>query len=133
MDILIKKEMEYGKDQQIIFMAVDGDYKAVVINRKTHPCAYIQFPGIEEVTDYDNFFVENSRAHGGYTFLGELDRDGLFGTWIGWDYAHGGDYTFWEYDLLTDKRNGHRYTIDELSEDALTTIKSIITNGFTTE
>lgn len=135
MDILIKKEMEYGKDQQIIFMAVEGDYKAVVINRKTHPCAYIQFPGIEQVTDYDNFFVENSRAHGGYTFLGELDRDGLFGTWIGWDYAHCSDFMYYGNDgfrSMLNERNGHVYTIDELSEDALETIKSVIENGFKT-
>lgn len=34
---------------------------------------------------------------------------------------------------MLNERDGHKYTIDELSEDALETIKSVITNGFTTE
>lgn len=94
------KEMIYRGTgpSEILNVIQDGDCLGVVINcRGSHPCAYIQFPEIDKVKDYDSFWIKNETdfdmIHGGFTFLGYLDHLGLNGLWIGWDYAHCGDYT----------------------------------------
>ena len=72
-----------------------GDYKGFdyyVLSMGTHPCAYI------DVTDTDlngkDLCVIDLECHGGITYAEEslqtVDKKGWF---IGWDYAHYGDYT----------------------------------------
>lgn len=70
-----------------------GQALAVVNVRGSHPCGYIQFPQIDEIESYDDFWLEGAGIHGGWTFLGSLEHLGLPGMWIGWDYAHLGDWT----------------------------------------
>lgn len=54
-----------------------------------HPTAYIKIPkdSIFYDTCYDEIPID---IHGGLTY-GEIEENGF---WIGWDYAHYGDYTF---------------------------------------
>lgn len=103
----IMKEMDYngsGKTE-ILYIETDGDFALAVLNiRGSHPCAYIQFPEIEKIESYDDTWFKNGEdpddwfdVHGGFTFLGTLERHGidglgLDGLWLGWDYAHAGDY-----------------------------------------
>lgn len=97
------KEMEYngsGKSE-LLYMEFfdDGTALAVVNTRGMHPCAYITFKGIEEVESYDDFYFKEENddeyfdVHGGFTFLGTLNQL-IFSdiTWLGWDYAHSGDF-----------------------------------------
>ena len=98
----IMKEMNYhgsGKTE-ILYIETDGDFALAVLNiRGSRPCAYIQFPEIEKIESYDDAWFEDgedpdfrSEVHGGFTFLGTMERNGLDGLWLGWDYAHLGDY-----------------------------------------
>ena len=93
------KEMIYGDTDQGLLGVEDlGDgYKLAVVNvGDTHHCTYVQFPGIEDISSYDDISVD-AHVHGGFTFLGSLSKYELEGTWIGWDYAHFGDYMFRTY------------------------------------
>ena len=89
------KQMIYdgARKSELLNLIVDGEFLGAVVNtRGSHPCAYIQFPGIEKVENYDYFHLDCG-VHGGFTFLGDLEHLGLNGLWLGWDYAHCGDYT----------------------------------------
>ena len=70
----------------------DGVYRKIpyyVLNLGTHPCAYVDTApaGITTVNPYD------ISCHGGVTYtdnrLATVEHEGTF---IGWDYAHWGDY-----------------------------------------
>ena len=70
----------------------DGIYRKMpyyVLNFGTHPCAYVDTApaGITTVNPYD------ISCHGGVTYtdkrLATVEDEGIF---IGWDYAHCGDY-----------------------------------------
>lgn len=101
------KEMDYngsGKSELLYHQEFsDGTALAVINCRGSHPCGYIKFPGVEFIHTYDDFEIEwdNDPENiddwdyipGGFTFLGGLKHHGLEGTWIGWDYAHLGDWT----------------------------------------
>lgn len=121
------KEMEYngsGKSE-LLYMEFfdDGTALAVVNTRGMHPCAYITFKGIEEVESYDDFYFKEENddeyfdVHGGFTFLGKLDSL-VFSdiTWLGWDYAHSGDYT--ETGLRFHYDEEKKYTTQELVDEA---------------
>ena len=95
------REMKYGEPvSQLLDVNWydDGMAYAVVNTRGSHPCAYIRFPGIEKVKNYESLFIDEDIydteccIHGNFTFLGSLEHLGLHGIWIGWDYAHIGDY-----------------------------------------
>jgi len=100
------KEMIYSGNGKSEILHVEwnnhGQALAVVNVRGSHPCAYIQFPELKEVGSYDDIYIgsngeseidEDFWIHGGFTYLGSLENLGLPGDWIGWDYAHSGDWT----------------------------------------
>lgn len=100
---MIFKEMVYngkGKSEIICFKEFDDGTALAVINvRGSHPCCYIQFPEINKVHNYEDLVFYDKETddywnvHYGFTFLGGLENYGLEGEWIGWDYAHLGDWT----------------------------------------
>ena len=103
----------------------DGTAYAVVNTRGSHPCAYIQFPNIEKIKDYDDVFINEDESddfwiHGGFTFLGTLENLGLPGIWLGWDYAHCGDWTQYcpaDQDPF-DHKDEKEWTTEEVVNDA---------------
>lgn len=110
----------------------DGVAYAVFNIRGSHPCAYIQFPGIEKVKDYDSLFIDEDIddiddfeccIHGGFTFLGRLENLGLPGIWIGWDYAHLGDYL--GYGLCHTNEYDKRWTTEEVVAHAKKAVEYI--------
>lgn len=119
------REMKYGKQTSELLdinWYDDGMAYAVVNTRGSHPCAYIQFPGIEKVKNDESFFIDEDInddleccIHGGFTFLGSLDHLGLPGIWIGWDYAHLGDYLGYG---LSNRAGDKKWTTEEVAEHA---------------
>ena len=96
------KKMEYGKEckSDVLYHGtIDGFECAIVNTRGSHPCAYINVPKSvldkykEPELDYDRWY---SDCHGGFTYANikcpGIDSDER-GFWLGWDYAHCGDYT----------------------------------------
>lgn len=98
------------------------DYK--IINYGPHPCAYVSLPSNHKYynEDYDNIDIN---CHGGLTF-GRIttfkpDKDIKF--WIGWDYAHLGDYSGLDIRYPSDFRvGGKKWTTEEILEE----VKNVI-------
>lgn len=99
------------------------DFKYCIISTGDHPCAYVGMKGLFEKYGYDRLY-ENVEVHGGITFDSEtswvtkLDENL---EWVGWDYAHVGDYLAcmsrhleWYKDDLKEAR---KYTYEEIMSD----------------
>lgn len=114
--IFIDKEMIYG-EEGIIFLESINQYGIAIINRKSHPCIYVTFPGVEHFGDY-NQLNDYADVHGGFTFLDTLKYSGLEGVWAGWDYAHYTDYLYYCDSSILSDPNDHKWTLDELVHDA---------------
>ena len=122
------KEMVYDFDKPGILD--EGElqgYKYMVVSYGSHPCAYVQVPEGHPFhgKHYDKI---NICCHGGLTFSGDhyhhagrfaLERDGF---WIGWDYAHGGDYIASPGVNL----DGHRYTTQEILSDIALVVGQLV-------
>ena len=119
--------MVYKTDRETRILFED-DYKGrhfVIVSYGTHPCAYV------EVTDtkyaylgYDEL-EDKIRCHGGLTYADNLDHVlGENNRWfIGWDYAHAGDYM--GYDELFNFKSrfkDKKWTTEEIYEE----VKSVI-------
>lgn len=96
---------------------IDG-YKIYIINRRSHPCAYIDIS-----KHFDSININDIDCHGGITFTGKkIPRidEAHEGFYIGWDYAHYGDF-FGANPFMRDKK----YTTEEIFEDALNVVKQL--------
>ena len=92
----------YRRNRLIQFLdldVIDGVNYAIV-HLGTHPCAYV---GLKHPSN-NKYFVEDSSldVHGGCTFhtinntrISYLDRGY---DWVGWDYAHLGDFSGYDID-----------------------------------
>ena len=96
------KPMIYSEHRKVerLSMEVYRGYEFAVMSLGTHPCCYIKLPKGHkyENVDYGNIPLT---VHGGLTYGesclivavvdGKQIKDET-GYWIGWDYAHCGDY-----------------------------------------
>ena len=108
----------YGKNELVYYKKYRNGVTMAIMAMGSHPCTYVQFPGIDKVKSYEHISMF-AHVHGGFTFLGDRDVFGLKGEWLGWDYAHFGDYIHIQVDdndLLFARRNmeDHQYTLEEL-------------------
>lgn len=138
---MIFKEMEYTKDRlDSPVLLAEGrhlGYHWVILSFGTHPCAYVQITNEEHpyyLKQYDNEKVDIS-VHGGLTYsrryLKIPDEDGKIaqyngGWWLGWDYAHGGDYIGY-YDNNEVFKNEKRWTTNAILEDVYSVIYQLAT------
>ena len=149
------KEMTYAtRDQSILYLEVNDDDTAIcIIDRGGWPCSYIKMPediyqNHVESTNWDgNYDDIDVWVHGGVTF-GEYCRLKIYdhynhfevdervpeGYWLGWDYAHAGDYCFrgLDYDPVFRFDPGYekKYTIKELIDEAHEALKELRDNNF---
>lgn len=93
---------------------LDG-YRYAIISTGSHPCAYVEVP---EGHPYRRACPKNSICcHGGITYssayaprtLGLKEKS----FWLGWDYAHAGDYAVFPGYTAP----GKRYTLEEIQQD----------------
>jgi hypothetical protein len=90
-------EMVYGEKRlsppEVLYSEEYKGYKFYILNLGTHPCAYVKIPMGDKFynVEYDDVDID---CHCGLTYsnksLRSVDESGWF---IGWDYAHYGDYT----------------------------------------
>lgn len=90
------------------------DYEYLVLQMPMgHLCGYVKVPKGHPCygKDYDLVDVD---CHGGVTYArmhgngkqqGQLDKYFSKGFWIGFDYAHAGDWSFYLRDEFNDKHN----------------------------
>lgn len=107
----------------------EGKYKGFtyyVLNLGTHPCAYI------DVTDTNLHGVNYNQieidCHWGLTysrdFLATVDKKGWF---IGWDYAHYGDFTGYDMEMPEYlQSHGEKWTTEEIVKECKKVIDQIV-------
>lgn len=89
------KPMVYGPErkEQVLFSGIYKGRKFVILSLGTHPTAYVELnkEELEKSKSYDDYRLS---CHCGFTYLGDAYWDKTDdATYIGWDYAHCGDYS----------------------------------------
>jgi len=122
------KDMKYGT-KRIEKVLAEGNYRGyhfIIMNLGTHPTAYVEIPRTHKYfgKHYDDIDV---CVHGGLTFDSPQFGKKKNSWFIGWDYAHCGDY--YGYDEKFQRlfpalinRNDKKWTTIEIFED----VKSVI-------
>ena len=95
------KEMQYQANNKIELLdsGTFKNYNYYILSLGTHPTAYVEIPKGNKIyeKDYKEIDLE---VHGGLTysrdFLWISKEKKLQGWFIGWDYAHYGDYVGYE-------------------------------------
>lgn len=123
------KQMAYTtatKEAEILATGVYENFKYYVVSYGTHPCAYVDVSNTSLAnTDYHEIDIE---CHGGLTYsrdyLSAVDTERVNGKWyIGWDYAHFGDYTFYPY---VGEEWEKRWTTEEIVAECKNVINQIV-------
>ena len=113
------KEMKYSNKYQreLLERGVYEGYEYFVISFGTHPCGYVKLNG-----NRNDFDVS---CHGGITYregyLKLSDNETLKGNFIGWDYAHFGDYMGYDEEWC----GGVRYTTEEIVNECKYVIRQL--------
>ena len=126
------KEMIYEeqiKKPEILLQDEYQGYKYLVVSMGTHPCCYVEIPKTDAIYK-DNSLIEEIDCHGGITFNGQRNFDKKMKYYIGWDYAHIGDYLgCYEYISKTVRislgEKDHKYTIFELKNGCIEVINQL--------
>lgn len=119
------KEMIYGTNR-IVDVLDSGKcfgYQYYILNLGTHPTAYVEIPNTHSCYKkrYDEIDID---VHGGLTYSKDYlyipENENLKNSWfIGWDYAHAGDYFGYNENFLLylQERNNKKWTTKEIQQD----------------
>lgn len=126
------KEMVYIPTREVKLLDA-GLYKGIeylIISYGMHPCAYIKVP-----RDHKYYGVDYNKVplyvHGGLTYGDNLsylndDIEPIINNsdyWLGWDYAHEGDFVGYDLALnLPFKSNDKKWTTDEILKQVIQAI-----------
>lgn len=93
--IVYMKEMIYGESKENPDVLYSGEYrghKFAILNLGSHPTAYVEDK--IGLIGYEDFRLNGISVHGGFTFhdTGYWGNDSEKISWLGWDYAHSGDF-----------------------------------------
>lgn len=130
------KQMVYQAKRkiEILFEGKYKDYQFYILNLGTHPTAYIEIPKTSKLfgKSYKEIYSMgiDIDVHGGLTYASKYLKDVKENSWfIGWDYAHAGDYVGYRmsyskvFELSIDKK---KWTTEEIFEDVVNCIEQII-------
>lgn len=131
---MIIKEMEYGKEKktELLCKGKYENYNYYVLNLGTHPTAYIEIPKEDKLygKSYDEIYRIGCDidVNGGLTYSdNELMGISSNNWFIGWDYAHYGDYCGYEETMPESIRTyGKKWTTEEIIEECENAISQII-------
>lgn len=119
------KEMVYGprKKPEVLHSGEYKGHKFAIINLWNHPTAYVE--NKMAITDYYDCRLDNVKVHGGFTYCdtGYWDEEAKKTSWIGWDYAHYGDYCYSDYCMPWFVK---QWTTAEIYEEVESVIDQII-------
>lgn len=123
------KEMIYqeNRKQEILYVGEYKGYKYLILSMGIHPTAYVEIPEGHKLNgvNYDDIDID---VHGGLTY----GHNGLLGIesncyYIGWDYAHYGDYSGCDMLFPKDlKSNDKKWTTEEIKNDCESVIRQIV-------
>lgn len=119
--------------QELVFHKKYKGYEYFIVDLGTHPTAYVKVPKNSKFFGREYYTYDDIKVHGGLTYssnhLNFYKYSGKYNWFIGWDYAHAGDYYF---DKILEKYlfgNDKKYTLDEIIEDCKSVINQLITKG----
>lgn len=117
------KAMKYYNDRNVILLHKDTyrGFNYWIISYGTHPCAYVEIPKNHSYFKKSYMDIEDIEVHGGLTFSSDklllLDN-----SWfIGWDYAHYGDYV--GFFGINDEEK--KWTTEEINEECKNVINQL--------
>lgn len=88
------KQMVYGPAElpEELYNGEYKEHKFTIFNWGTHPTAYIE--NKLNITNYNDFRLENIAVHGGFSFLGKgyWSKESKKITWLGWPDGNLSDY-----------------------------------------
>lgn len=128
-----KKEMVYQKDRkvEVLFKGTYKGYDFYVLSLGTHPTAYVKIPNGHPYFGKSYWNIDIN-CHGGLTYSENhlyIDKNTKIEGWfIGWDYAHWGDYiSFIGDDEILSKNNAmKKWTTDEMIQECLDVIDQLV-------
>ena len=113
-----------GNEAKIVEEWYEDGIKVMIVSLHSHFTAYFGLPLDHPLAGFSYDDIPLS-VHGGLTFgdvgseKGVLPKD-LF--MYGWDYAHYGDYSYFDFNLarevLGDKGGDHDWTLGEVKQEA---------------
>lgn len=125
-------KMEYKKRcQENIQILDEGFYDYfhyAIVSLGSHPCAYVELPKKHKWygKHYNDIPIS---CHGGLTYSSPqgivFPSDNLNhrdGYWIGWDYAHYDDYSYYNFGFTLGKK---RWTTEEIFEEVKEVINQL--------
>ncbi len=125
-------EMVY-KNTRTITVLHSGEYRGLkfaILSLGTHPTAYVECP-YDSINSYDDDRLDNINVHGGFTFFDEgyWSRSAMNTVFLGWDYAHYGDYMpcFEDYPELVERK----WTTAEIFEEVKSVIDQLLGGDLT--
>lgn len=139
----IKKQIPNFKYKQMVYQAesifeilCEGKYMGYqfyIMNLGTHPTAYVEIPTTNKLfgkSYYEIYDMEiDIDVHGGLSYSRNHLLGGEKNTWfIGWDYAHAGDYAGYSEKYPSLSRlsiHDKKWTIEEIFEDVVSAIEQI--------
>lgn len=119
MEHLVYKDMVYGarKPGEILAEGTKDEYTFKVISQGTHPCGYVSVPSNHPLHEKLDLLESYIDCHGGITFDGSIEKFGMTEYYIGWDYAHSGDYLGADFGFNSE--DDRKYTTLEVIEECL--------------
>lgn len=126
------KEMKYQADRKIELLDTGKccGYTYYILNLGTHPTAYIDIPEGHKYygKDYDAIDLP---VHCGLTYaknhLWIAEDKRVEGWFLGWDYAHAGDYAgyYKKYDMFDLGLESKKWTTEEIQQEVFEACKEL--------
>lgn len=108
------------REIEVLERGIYKDHEYFVISLGTHPCAYVKLNG------ENPRIAEYVPCHGGVTYNRKYlmleNGEKLRGDFIGWDYAHYGDYLGYDDEFS----GGERYTTGEMVAECKGVIEELL-------
>lgn len=111
-DLKFEEVYSYDRTPKIIKQDIYNNFNYYIISYGTHPCAYVEIPREHRYFQehYDDIDI---LCHGGVTYSENHLLDMSNSWFLGWDYAHFGDYYYHQNYI----ENGKKWSLPEIVEE----------------
>ena len=117
------KEMTYGirKKSEVLYSGEYKGHKFAILSLGSHPTAYVE--NKMDITDCYDCRLYNVGVHGGFTYCGtgHWNEESTKISWLGWDYAHYGDYCYGDT-----SQDSKQWTTAEIYDEVKSVIDQIV-------
>lgn len=120
------KPMIYKPSREVTLLD-SGTYKGIdyiILSLGSHPTAYVRVPKNHLYFKVEDHNIYDIECHGGLTYSNEtVKKSDKKGWWLGWDYAHLGDYT--GYDGLSLRTGDRKWSTEEILDEVKNVIEQL--------